>query len=341
MTQTYMRQEIDEIPAAIERLLQHSGADLAHTARLIADSDPLFIATIARGSSDHAAHFLKYAFEITLGLPGASLGPSLASVYGIVPRTQRALVMAISQSGKSPDIVAMAEAAKRGGGQTIALVNTSPSPLSDICSFSIDICAGKETSVAATKSFVCSIVAGLQLLSHISGDTVLRNALTAFPDQVRAALRLDWIGQLALPDKVSSAYILGRGPSFAIAQEAALKFKETCAIHAEAFSSAEVMHGPVELVGRDFPVIVLAGRDEAETGTAEMADALAMQGAMVFASSAKCRHASVLLMPEADHPLLSALLQIVPCYTYLEALARRLGRNPDQPARLCKVTQTI
>jgi glucosamine--fructose-6-phosphate aminotransferase (isomerizing) len=341
MTATHMRREIEEIPQAVERLLKSVGDDVARTAEAFARADPLVIATVARGSSDHAAHFLKYAYELTLGLPGASLGPSLASVYGLVPRLERAVVMAISQSGRSPDIVSMTAAARRGGACAIAFVNTLPSPLAEVCDFAVEISAGPERSVAATKSFVCSIAAGLALLAELEASGSLRAALAEFPGRLREALACDW-SQLVEPLlHANSLYVLGRGPSLAIAGEVALKFKETCGVHAEAYSAAEVMHGPVELVAPGFPVIGLAGRDAAEASVAEIADRLAQQGAIVHATTSLCRRAASLPVQQAGHPLLDALIQVVPAYLFLEMLSRRRGRDPDAPKRLRKVTETV
>ncbi len=341
MTKTFMRQEIDEIPEAVARFLQNSATPAREIGEAIRKFDPLMIATIARGSSDHAAYFLKYAYEIALGLPCASLGPSLASIYGVVPRTGRAAIFAISQSGQSPDIIAMTEATRKGGGLTVALVNTLPSPLANACAHALDISAGPERSVAATKSFVCSVIAGLALLAEICPELRLSDALQAFPEKLKDALDCEWNDLVDDFENSRSVYVLGRGPSLAIAHEVALKFKETCAMHAEAYSAAEIMHGPIELAGRGFPVLALAARDSAEKNVAAIADELARNGTFVHASSSMCQIAQELPVPDAGHPLLNALVQIVPCYAFLEALSRRRGRDPDHPARLSKVTETI
>ena len=257
-----------------------------------------------------------------------------------MPRLERAAFIAISQSGQSPDIVSLTSAAGRGGARTFALVNTLPSPLADISDHAIDISAGPEKSVAATKSFVCSVVAGLMLLAKLKPATPLAAALAALPANLeRASCRLEQHGRLYADAR--SLYVLGRGPSLAVAGEVALKFKETCGIHAETYSTAEVMHGPVELVGPDFPVIALASRDQSEASVAEIADRLAATGARVHATTRLCRKAIALPVPDAGHPLLNALIQVIPAYLFLEALSRRRGRNPDAPARLRKVTETV
>lgn len=335
---SHMRREIAEIPDRVEDLLSTPCEGVAGAIRA---QNPAFMVTVARGSSDHAAHFLKYAFEIELGLPVASLGPSLASVYDQVPRLQEGIVLAISQSGKSPDIVALTKAARQGGGLTVALVNTHPSPLAQTAHHAIDLCAGPEKSVAATKSFVTAIVAGLKLLAAVSPDPALAHALPRLPEALGKAFDADWAPFAACLNNASSAYILGRGPTLAIAHEVALKFKECCGLHAQAYSAAEVMHGPVELVTPGFPILALAARDQAETGIAKAADDLVAMGAGVCASSTLCNKAAVLPLPDAGHPLLNALLPIIPAYLFLETEARRQGRDPDRPTRLSKVTETV
>lgn len=338
---THMRQEINEIPEAATRLLDRSAADLAKAGQALRDKDPAFLVTIARGSSDHAATFIKYAIELTAGRPVASLGPSLASIYGADLKLGGGAAIAISQSGKSPDIVAMAEAATKSGAVTVALTNTLPSPITQASLHAVDINAGPELAVAATKSFVNSIVAGLALLSEWTGDDALKAAVRALPDHLAKAVTLDWSefsGQLG---DAESLYMLGRGPALAIASEAALKFKETSNMHAEAYSAAEVLHGPVALVEDRFPVLAFAARDAAEASIVEIVDSLAGKRAMAFATSGEVKAANKLPFIATGHPLTDALALIVPFYGFVEAWSRSKGFNPDQPAALKKVTETL
>jgi len=338
---THMRQEINEIPEAAARLLDRSAADLAKAGRALREKDPAFLVTIARGSSDHAATFIKYAIELTAGRPVASLGPSLASIYGADLKLGGGAAIAISQSGKSPDIVAMAEAATKSGAVTVALTNTLPSPITQASLHAVDINAGPELAVAATKSFVNSIVAGLALLSEWTGDDALKAAVRALPDHLAKAVTLDWSefsGQLG---DAESLYMLGRGPALAIASEAALKFKETSNMHAEAYSAAEVLHGPVALVEDRFPVLAFAARDAAEASIVEIVDSLAGKRAMAFATSGEVKAANKLPFIATGHPLTDALALIVPFYGFVEAWSRSKGFNPDQPAALKKVTETL
>lgn len=340
-TPTDMRREIDETPEAVSRMLEQSGPVISQAAEALRDMEPSHAVTVARGSSDHAALFLKYAIEITFGVPVASLGPSLASVYGAPLHLSNAAALCISQSGKSPDIVAMAETAGDGGALSIALCNTTPSPLSDACMHAIDLQAGPENSVAATKTYICSIAAGLAVLAGWAKDASLDQAVQSLPEHLERAIKLDWAPLADVLDQAESIYVLGRGPISAIAHEAALKFKETCGFHAEAYSTAEVFHGPVEIVGSQFPVLAFAARDKAEATIADTADQLARRGARVFIPSNRAKHAQSLPFVATGHPLTDALVPIISFYGFVEALSRARGRNPDKPLQLRKVTETI
>lgn len=337
---TYMRREIDEIPEAVQRLLDDSGPGLADAGKALNRLQPVLVATIARGSSDHAASFLKYAIELTSGRPVASIGPSIMSIYGRELRLAGAAAIGISQSGKSPDIVAMMQSARRNGALTIALTNTAGSALAEASDLPIDLKAGIEQSVAATKSFVSSVVAGLAILGHWAGDGKLLGALNRLPDQLREATKADWSVLLRALEGRNSLYVLGRGPALAIASEAALKFKETCGIHAEAYSAAEVLHGPARIVERGFPVLVLAARDAAEPGVVEVAEKLSGQGATILATSAGVPAAQRLSFVATGHPLTDALALIVSFYGFAEMLSRHRGFDPDRPPFLKKVTET-
>lgn len=338
---THMRQEINEIPEAAARLLDRSAADLAKAGQALREKDPAFLVTIARGSSDHAATFIKYAVELTAGRPVASLGPSLASIYGADLKLRGGAAIAISQSGKSPDIVAMADAATKSGAVTIALTNTLPSPITQASLHAVDINAGPELAVAATKSFVNSIVAGLALLSEWTGDDTLKAAVRAVPEHLAKAVTLDWSEFARELGDAESLYMLGRGPALAIASEAALKFKETSNMHAEAYSAAEVLHGPVALVEDKFPVLAFTARDAAEASIVEIVDSLAGKRALAFATSGEVKAAHKLPFVATGHPLTDALALIVPFYGFVEAWSRSKGFDPDQPAALKKVTETL
>lgn len=340
-SETSMRREVDEIPQVVSCFLSESAATLDAAAARLREVDPALVVTVARGSSDHACSYLKYAIELTLGLPVASIGPSIASIYGKDLRLGRAAAIAISQSGKSPDIVGMAQSARRSGATTIAITNTAGSPLAEASDFTVDLHAGPEKSVAATKTFVTSVVAGLGLLARWSGDADLKRAVDALPESLAKAVACDWSELVGALDGHNALYVLGRGPGFAIANEAALKFKETCNIQAESYSAAEVMHGPVAIVTPGYPVLGLAARDDAEGSVADMAHKLAGQGALAFLTSDRQGAARALPFAATGHAITDPLALIVSFYGFVEALSRHRGLNPDVPPALKKVTETV
>jgi len=339
--QTHMRVEIEEIPDATRRLLADSADQLSAAGEALRVRKPVMVATIARGSSDHASSFLKYAIELVAGIPVASIGPSIMSIYGRELQLAGCAAIAISQSGKSPDAVAMEQSARRNGALCIALTNTPASPLAASADLAVDLRAGVETSVAATKTFVSSVVAGLSVLGHWTGDTALLSSIEALPDAFRKAVTRDWTPLMAALKGRNSLYVLGRGPALAIAQEAALKFKETCGMHAEAYSAAEVLHGPARIVEEGFPVLALASRDAGEAGVAEIVDRLARQGAAAFATTERAKQATRLPFVETGHPITDALPLIVSFYAFVEMLSRYRGFDPDHPPHLKKVTETV
>lgn len=343
--QTHMYREVRTIPDVVGRLLSNRAESAKSAGEKLRAVNPRLVTTIARGSSDHAAAYLKYAIELTCGVPVSSTGPSVSSVYGASLKLTESATIAISQSGKSPDIVAAARSAKAGGSLVISLTNTNDSPLAGVSETNIDICAGPELSVAATKTFVSSIVAGLLLLAHWEEDQALLGALQRLPDELAKALSCDWAPLAdeicSRPDERGSLYVLGRGPALAIAGECALKFKETCQLHAEAYSAAEMMHGPVSIAGAGFPVLALASRDAAERSVVDVAGHLAGRGVDVFVTSDAKSAARNLPFARGSHPLTDPLLLVVTFYVFIEQLARRLGLNPDQPPHLRKVTETI
>jgi glutamine---fructose-6-phosphate transaminase (isomerizing) len=337
-----MLQEIGEAGDAVARQLGHNGGLLAELGTRLRALDPPLVATIARGSSDCCALHLKYLVEIVSGTPCASIGPSIATLYRVPMRLQGAVSVAISQSGRSPDIVEMQRAARRGGALAIALVNEVASPLAKEAEALLPLCAGPERSVAATKSMIAGLVAGASLVAAWREDRALADAITSLPDILR--------GQTAPPPAVMlerlasarSAFVLGRGATLAIAAEAALKLKETCAIHAEAYSAAEVLHGPAELVISGFPVIAFLPSDAAREGMLATLARLAEAGATVIAIEAGgADDAHRLAAAKVEATLLEPVVMIHRFYRLAEALALRLGRDPDRPRNLRKVTETV
>ena len=341
MTQTFMAMEVAEIPQVAARFLDQSRDAVAQAAQALRQMQPGLVVTVARGSSDHAATYLKYAIELAAGIPVASVGPSIASIYGRPLRLGGAACIGISQSGRSPDIVEMMRAAGVGGALTVAITNFADAPMAEASRHCLPLQAGLEQSVAATKTFVASVLAGLALLAEWQDDDALRTAVAGLPDAFAAALALDWSPLSARLARANSLYVLGRGPGFAIACEAALKFKETCGLHAEAYSAAEVLHGPAAIVQARFPVFAMGVDDAALPQLVATAERLAAQGADVFLTGAAAQGATTLPSVAGLHPLVAPLVLIVGFYGFIEALARRRGFDPDTPPHLRKVTETV
>ena len=339
---TQMFEEIVEAGDAVARQLGQNAERLADLGARLRALDPPLVATIARGSSDCCALYLKYLVEIASGAPCASIGPSIATLYRAPMRLNGAVSVAISQSGQSPDIVEMQRAARSGGALAIALVNDVDSPLAQETEALLPLCAGPERSVAATKSMIAGLVACASLVATWREDRPLTDAIGRLPEILRAqaapppAAMLEWLAS------ARSAFVLGRGATLAIAAEAALKLKETCAIHAEAYSAAEVLHGPAELVGPGFPVIAFLPSDVAREAMLATLARLAEMGATVIAIEADgTDHAHRLAVAKVEATLLEPIVMIHRFYRLAEALARRLGRDPDRPRNLRKVTETV
>ena len=302
---------------------------------------PTGVVTCGRGSSDHAGLYGRYLIEAGTGLLVSSAAPSIASVYAVTQKLGGVVCIAISQSGQSPDLLASVHAAKAGGAFVIALVNVEDSPLAAAADVVMPLRAGSETSVAATKSFIASLSALAQLTGFWLQDQALLDALATLPAQLDAAWALDW--SAAQPNLVAATdlYVVGRGPGYGVACEAALKLKETCGLHAEAFSAAEVRHGPMALVKSGFPVLVLPQDDETEADTIGLAAEFAARGAQVMMAGASA-DARVIDLPVIQaHPAIQPILMIESFYRLAAGLSVARGYDPDRPPYLNKVTETV
>lgn len=336
-THTLMFREAAESADVIAaQFARNRGAVQALAASLRA-APPPFVVTCARGSSDRAATYAKYLFETQLGRVTACASPSVGSVYGVRQQVRDALYVVISQSGRSPDLLRNAEAAKAAGARVVALVNVEDSPLAQLADTVIAVGAGRERSVAATKSYLASLAAILQLTAYWKNDPALIDSLDALPGALAQAWACDWS---SLTDGLVDAhnlFVIGRGPGLAAAQEAALKFKETCGLHAEGYSSAEVRHGPMALVGAGFPVLAFTQPDEAAAGTRALLEEFAARGARVWLAG----EGGDLPQVAAPHALCAPLLTVQSFYRAVNALALRRGHDPDLPPHLNKVTETV
>ncbi len=288
---------------------------------------------VGRGSSDHAGVYAKYLIEIELGIPTFAAAPSVASIYGKQLNLDGCLVLIVSQSGQSPDILEQAKQSKNAGAFCIALLNKQQSPLADIVDEVIPLSVGDEISVAATKSFLATLSALLQLVAYWSEQDSLIQALESLPAKLTMAVHAK--PQLYLEDlrDITNLVVLARGLGYAVSKEIALKLKEVLAIHAEAFSSAEFLHGPVALVANDLKMIQLEVADESLTSHLQQVTGLKQRGVEMI----NLHHNFV----DSIHPRLAPLMILQRFYLDLETIAVAKGINPDKPIGLKKVTETL
>lgn len=341
---TLMQHEALESAGIIARMLAADEDSYQQWAQQVHALQPTQVMTVARGSSDHAASYLAYLVTLLTGRVVASLPMSQVSLCQVPLDVRGALVLAVSQSGKSPDLLATVQALRAQGALTTALVNDVQSPLAACSEWTFDLRAGVERSVAATKSFIASLVAGARLASawaQASHGSGLAPALRALPDLLVQACQMDWTPAVDLLVHADRAMVLGRGLGLSIAQEAALKLKETSSLQAEAFSGAEVIHGPMALVGAGYPLLVFALPGPTLSTQLALAQDMRSRGALVLTVGCAGSGPVDLPLPAVPHPALAPIVAIQAFYLLAETLARARGRNPDTPAHLQKVTLTV
>ncbi|MFO1098596.1 MAG: SIS domain-containing protein [Xanthobacteraceae bacterium] len=337
--ETGMAAELREAPAAVRRQ-QSLAQPIAELAAWCRRNPPQVVVTCARGSSAHAATFGKHLIERYLGIPVAAAAPNIATVYGERMRLKGQLVLTISQSGRSDDLTEFTAMAKAAGALTLAIVNDVDSPLAKACHVALPMAAGPEISVAATKTFIAALTALLRLAAAWTDDDKLDAAIDRLPDRLAAALDLDWSSATGVVSQASSLIAIGRGPTLAIAREAALKLKETSNLHAEAFSSAEFQHGPVALVSPLYPILMFVPGDAAAAGMRALAADLRGKGAALFSADHGEEAEGGLPVLAPDHPDADAVCLIQSFYALAIRVAERRGVDVNRPRHLQKVTRT-
>lgn len=339
-TPSALAREAAEAPEAASRQIARHAKAFAELGARLRKTPPRFVVTCARGSSDHAASYGKYLIESFVGKAVASIGPSVSTLYGAHLDLSDSLFIAVSQSGRSPDLLHAAEKARPTGALMVGFVNDETSPLASLCDITLPLTAGPEISVAATKSYLLSALAFLSLTAHWSQSAELLAAVEALPAALDAARALDWRPALQTLRLARGLFCIGRGCGLGAAQEMALKFKETCRMHGEAFSAAEVFHGPLGLVGPDFPVIALGQEDAAASVTREAVARIAGLGALVWSAldvPGTCRLPTV---PKVS-PVIAPICEMQSFYVALPELIAARGMPADTPANLKKVTETL
>jgi glucosamine--fructose-6-phosphate aminotransferase (isomerizing) len=332
--------ELRQAPAVVAQQEPALAPSLRELMARLRVRPPSLVVTCARGSSAHAAIFAKHLIERYVGIPVAAAAPVVATAYQRDLRLDGQLFLAISQSGRSNDLIETAQSAKRAGALTVALINQVDSPLAAACDMILPIGAGSERAVAATKTFIATLAALLRLVARWTEDRRLRAALDRLPARLADAVHLDWDEAMTAFAVAQSLITIGRGPTLAIAREAALKLKEIASLHAEAFSGAEFQHGPVALVGRHYPVLIFMAPDETAPGMRRLAAELRCKGADLFCAGFAGESTANLPTMAADHPDADALCLIQSFYAMAVRLAARRGIDPDKPRHLQKVTRT-
>lgn len=337
---TRMHSEAGQAAQAVRDQLFSNAEEMERLGERLRRLAPRAVVTCARGSSDHAATFAKYLIETRLGVLTSSAAPSVSSVYDTRPDLKDTVCLAISQSGASPDLLATVGKAREAGAMVVALVNAKNSPLSARADHVVPLCAGPETSVAATKSYIASLAAIIHLVSCWAEDRELSEEVRKAPKHLERAWSLDWREAVERLKSANDLYVVGRGMGLGVAQEAALKLKETCGLHAEAVSAAELRHGPMALVRPGFPVLVFSQNDEARASVEVLAGELVARKADVMIAGSRSQGA-VNLPVEPAHPVIEPMLIAQTFYRMANALSLARGLDPDRPPNLRKVTETV
>ena len=338
-----MYEEIREQPDVLDELLQEGWGSVHAAARTLREQGFRFVMIAARGTSDNAALYAKYLFEVRLGVPTALASPSTFTLYGRTMNLQDVLVIGVSQSGESKDVLEVVRKARELGARTLSITNEETSSLAESADHHLFLHAGNEESVAATKTYTAELLTLYLLVAALDGAEQPDPATTQLPQQARRVLETGWEGvsRYRYADYMTT---VSRGYNFATAKEAALKLMETTYIVAEAFSAADLRHGPIAMIGRDFPVVAIAPPGKAQPGMSSLVENLGERGAELVVISdddsmldkASAKYAISDSIPEELSPVLYA----IPIQLLAENLARLKGLNPDAPRGLSKVTET-
>ncbi|EKE75724.1 glucosamine-6-phosphate deaminase NagB-II [Gallaecimonas xiamenensis] len=329
---TLMATEARDSAQRIAEQLSHNATLATMLGERIRKLKPHLVMMVGRGSSDHAGVYAKYLIEIETGVPVCASAPSVTSVYGRTLQLDGALVLVISQSGRSPDILAQAETAKKAGAFVVALVNDEASPLAALADAVLPLKAGPELAVAATKSYLCTLSAVAQLVAAWTRNKTLLAALDKLPQALDKVCKGEPQLTLNHLQALRHCIVLGRGLGYGISREVALKLKEVCGIQAEAFSSAEFLHGPVTLASRPLSVIDLHIEDETALNHRSQIEDVQSRGAKII---------PLRLDAVEVHPRLAPLCLLQRFYLDIAEVAVQMGLNPDAPVGLNKVTRTL
>jgi glucosamine--fructose-6-phosphate aminotransferase (isomerizing) len=340
-----MRQELAESPTVVDGLLVSARAPLAHLAGEVRRRGTRFVLVAARGTSDHAATYAQYVLGARAGLPVGLATPSLSSLYGMAPRVADALVIGMSQSGRSPDIVAVLDDARRQGALTLAITNDPGSPLAGAADVVVALEAGPELAVAATKTYVAELAVVALLSEELrAGDR--DPALGRLPAALASTLELEpaIVGLAGRFAPAPACVVLARGFQYATAREWALKLKEVAGVFADPYSAADYEHGPIALAEPGMPVLAVVSSGPTLAGMISLLGRLAADGADLLivsdAEAARALGSGSLALPAGLPEWLAPIAAILPCQLFAYHLAVARGRDPERPHNLSKVTLT-
>ena len=343
-----MLAEIREQPAALERTLNEEFRPIEDLRRRLDVQRPRLIMLAARGTSDNAALFGRYLLEITTGIPVSLAAPSIFTLYKAPINLDGVLVVAVSQSGESTDTNYVLERAREQGALTIGITNEAASTMARLAEHTFLVRAGKEKSVAATKTYTGQLLM-LYLLAYALNAPIRRENLERIPASASAALELEK-GMSARAERfrfMEHTVVIGRGLNYSNAFEFSLKMMETCYVVAERFSSADLLHGPIAMVGQSFPAFVFAPSGVTWPGIRETIDKLDQVGAETTIitdssnSEALSREKRSICIPADLEDMFTPIPYIIPMQLFTALLAEQKGLNPDHPRTLTKVTRTL
>lgn len=332
MTISIMATEAAEAPQVVKRQYALNQTVCEQLGSRIRKFAPSFVYIVGRGSSDHAGVFAKYLIEIELGIAVCASAPSVSTIYGTQLTLNQALVIVISQSGRSPDILSQTVAAKNSGALCVALVNDQSSPLAELVDVVLPLHAGPELAIAATKSYIATLHGLLMLVAYWKQDQALIASLAKLPGYLQQTIDAPMQLPTAFVQPLVHCVVLGRGFGYAIAREIALKLKEVCGVHAEAFSSAEFFHGPIALVEKKLAIIDVCVQDESCSSQGEQMDEVKRRGGQL------CRLSQ---LSSCIEPRLAPITIVQRFYLDIQRIAVDMGKDPDNPIGLKKVTRTV
>lgn len=334
----YMSNEIAEIPA-IYRGASSQREELLAAVSYIKAHKITNVQILARGSSDNAAHFLKFLIEFEFGLPVGFTSPSIVSIYGSELHLSETLLVAISQSGKSPDLLIYLDAAKRAGAATIALTNSKTSPLALSAKINLDIGAGPELAVAASKSFAAQMLMAYSLVTTWAGREVNYDLVADSAESLIGIELADVVKSINLKRPI---VVLGRGSSYASAKELALKIQETCHVAVQSWSTSDYLHGPISALAEGTQVILLAPKGAPEKLLEDVLPKLYESSAEIYwlGAGVASRQGKHLGGSQIQNEICATIADVVLLERFAQAISTTNGFNPDAPLGLSKVTLT-